>query len=66
MENYDAALKDLSKATALDATNGLYFRILGNTKYQVSELNDNPCLEWEKAIELGDTKAAFSIKRFCR
>jgi hypothetical protein len=32
----------------------------------MSELRDDPCSDWQKAIEKGDKKAAFSIKRFCK
>jgi tetratricopeptide (TPR) repeat protein len=64
-EEYVEAVKDLYKATELDPSNGTYFRILGNTKYQLNALEGDPCTDWKNAINLGDKKAAFSIKRFC-
>ena len=64
--NFVNAIKDLSTAAQIDPTNGNYFRVLGNTKYQFNQLEGNPCGDWQKAAGLGDKKAAFSIKRFCR
>jgi tetratricopeptide (TPR) repeat protein len=66
VNNYAPAVKDMAKAVQLEPTNALYFRVLGNTKYQLNELEGNPCDDWQKAMDLGDKKAAYSIKRFCK
>ena len=65
-DDFVNAIKDLSVAAQLDPSNGNYFRLLGNTKYQFNEMEGNPCNDWQKASDLGDKKAAFSIKRFCK
>jgi len=65
-DNFAPAIEDLSKAVLMDPSNGNYFRVLGNTKYRYNELEGDPCGDWQKASELGDKKAAFSLKRFCQ
>ena len=65
-ENYGNAISDLEKAAQFDPSNGNYHRVLGNTKYQYNQLDGNPCDDWQKAADLGDKKAAFSLKRFCQ
>ena len=60
------AIKDLSEAVIIDSSKGDYFRVLGNTKYQYNQLEGDPCGDWQKASDLGDKKASFSIKRFCQ
>jgi tetratricopeptide (TPR) repeat protein len=64
--DFKSAIADMAKAAELDSENGYYFRVLGNTKYQLDEMTQDPCADWQKASQLGDKKADFSIKRFCR
>jgi len=59
------AVADLKKAVTLVPDNVDYLRALGNTKYQLSELDDDPCSDWIKAAELGDKKSAFAADRYC-
>jgi tetratricopeptide (TPR) repeat protein len=65
-DNFGPAIEDLQKAVQIDPSDGNYYRVLGNTKYRYNELENDPCTDWQKASELGDKKAAFSIKRFCQ
>ena len=64
-DDFVNAIRDLSMAVSLAPEEGIYFRMLANTKYQFNGLDGDPCSDWQRASALGDKRADFSIKRYC-
>jgi tetratricopeptide (TPR) repeat protein len=66
MGEYVPALNDLDKALTINSSIPEYFRMRGDIKYQINQLIADPCSDWNTAVQLGDKRASFSIKKYCR
>ena len=63
-KEYYSAISDFMRAIESDNKNGKYFYYLGLTKEQIGDTN-SACLDWKKAVELGNTSAANKLAKQC-
>jgi len=63
MDDFGAALADMDDAIELDGKKASYFKQRGNFHYQLKD-KDKACADWNKAVQLGDTKAKYSVDQY--
>ena len=65
MQDYNGAMPDLNKVIELNPKDALAYNIRGLCK---SELGDKvgACLDWKKAVKLGDETAKDKISKYCK
>ena len=61
---YKGAISDFNKAIKLDAKDTTPYLNKGLTKNKCGKL-DEACLDWSKAVELGQVDAYELIKKYC-
>jgi tetratricopeptide (TPR) repeat protein len=66
LKEYQSAMLDYDKAISLDANYSYAYINRGNLKYNFLNDLNGACLDWNKAKELGDTRANDRIATECK
>jgi protein O-mannosyl-transferase len=64
LKKYNLAIEDYNKAEILDSTNSIIFYNRANAKFLMKDTL-SACLDWYKALELGNKDAAKYISIYC-